>query len=152
MIRVAVLDGPLPVFEERPAPGGCGSEIVFHGRGRDTEKQRTIAALFYEHYEGMAQRELQRLAEQTAERFALLDLICLHRVGDVPVGESSVRVVLRSKHRAEGIEALAWFVRELKRRVPIWKWGVTPTGERFPSTHCEGCAAAESEHHSHPPG
>ncbi|MDQ7006970.1 MAG: molybdenum cofactor biosynthesis protein MoaE [Acidobacteriota bacterium] len=152
MIRVALLEGPLPPFEEESTGAECGSEIVFHGRVRGTEKQRPITALFYEHYEGMAERELQRLAEQTAERFSLQTLVCLHRVGEVPVGESSVRVVLRSRHRAEGIEALAWFVRELKRRVPIWKWGVTPAGERFPSTHCEGCAAAETEHHTHPPG
>jgi molybdopterin synthase catalytic subunit len=91
-------------------------------------------ALGYEAYRGMAEKELQALAEETRTRFGLLDLVCWHRLGDVPIGEPSLRVVIRSRHRQEGITALDWFVVELKARVPIWKWGVTLEGERFPST------------------
>ena len=48
-----------------------------------------------------------------------------------------MRVTIRSTHRAEGLEAMAYFISALKKRVPIWKWAVTADGERFPSQHGE---------------
>ncbi|MBZ0270887.1 molybdenum cofactor biosynthesis protein MoaE, partial [bacterium] len=108
-----------------------GAALVFRGRVRGRENGRAIVALDYEQYEGMATRELHALAEQTAERFSLSRLWCTHRVGRVPAGEASIEVAIDAPHRAEAIEALAWFITELKSRVPLWKWGVTADGERF---------------------
>lgn len=143
---VEIVSGPLPPLEPAPARSDAGAEIVFHGRVRDSEADEPIVALFYEHYEGMAERELRRLAGEAIDRFGLLDLRCLHRVGEVKVGEPSLRVAIRSRHRAEGIEALEWFVRTLKVRVPIWKWGVTADGRRFPSSAPQGpMASLESD-------
>lgn len=149
MIVTELIGAPLPPLAEEPGSPECGSELVFHGRVRGRERDEPILGLFYEHYEGMAESELRILAEETAETFGLQSLLCLHRVGEVPVGEASVRVVLRSKHRVESLQALAFFIRELKRRVPIWKWGIRADGSRFPSPHCEGCEAAESPLHHH---
>jgi molybdopterin synthase catalytic subunit len=124
---------PLPRWETSDGPDGSGAEILFHGRVRGREGDREIIAIDYEAYEPMARLELERLAAEVLDRFPIAELSCSHRIGVVPVGEASLRVVLRSTHRAEAIEALAWFVRELKVRVPIWKWGLTAAGERFPS-------------------
>jgi len=132
-VEVILTHEPLPPYEPAPARSDAGAELLFHGRVRSGEGDREIRALGYEAYEGMAHKELHGLAEETRSRFELLDLVCWHRLGDVPVGEPSLRVVLRSRHRQEAIRALDWFVVELKRRVPIWKWGVAPDGERFPS-------------------
>lgn len=115
----------------------AGAELLFHGRVRPQEEGREIIALDYEHYAGMAETELATLASEAERRFELVSLDVIHRVGRVAVGEASLRVTIRSKHRAEGIAALGWFVSELKQRVPIWKWGVTAGGERFPSLHQE---------------
>ncbi|MCZ7586092.1 MAG: molybdenum cofactor biosynthesis protein MoaE [Deltaproteobacteria bacterium] len=127
------------VFDPIPPDDGRtkeGAELVFHGRVRDDEHGRPIVALDYEHYEGMAEKELKALAEETAERFGVRDLFCAHRVGRIPVGEASLRVTIWSAHRREGLDAMAFFIAELKKRVPIWKWAVTADGERFPS-HCD---------------
>lgn len=133
MTAVHLVAGPLPPF--RPAGGdpGAGAELVFHGRVRDQEGGRPIVALEYEHYPGMAERELERLAAETVARFGLQGLTCLHRVGRVPVGEAALRVVIRAVHRREASAGLRYFLDELKRRVPIWKWGVTAAGKRFPA-------------------
>jgi molybdopterin synthase catalytic subunit len=133
MIRITVTPDPIePFVADAPRPD-AGAELVFHGRVRGTEASRDVVALDYEQYEGMARSELETLAGECLARFGLLDLACTHRVGEVRVGEASLRVVIRSRHREEGIAALDWFVRELKIRVPIWKWGITPLGERFPT-------------------
>jgi len=94
---------------------------------------RKITALEYEQYEGMALRELQQLAEETVGKFPIHDLFCKHRVGKVNVGETSLHVVIWSKHRQEGIDALSWFIVELKKRIPIWKWAILEDGSRIPS-------------------
>ncbi len=126
--------GPLPPFEPKDDRLDDGAELLFHGRVRQTEHGRPIVALDYEHYPEMAERELDRLVERALTRFdGVSALRCWHRVGEVPVGEASLRVVVWSAHRAEGFSCLAWFIDRLKRDVPIWKWALTADGERFPS-------------------
>ena len=90
-------------------------------------------ALEYEVYPGMAEKELNALARETARRYPVHGLVCQHRTGRVAVGEIALQVLIRSRHRAEGFEALAWFILELKKKVPIWKWAVAPDGSRIPS-------------------
>lgn len=133
MISVNIMDSALPTFDLRPEGGETGSEVIFMGRVRNVENDRPIAALFYEAFEPMALKELQMAADETAEKFEIQDLFCWHRIGEVPVGEPSLKIVIRSHHREAGLEAVAWLVREIKLRVPIWKWGVAEDGERFPS-------------------
>jgi len=108
-----------------PAQPQAGAEVVFTGIVRDTEDGRRIGALVYEHYEGMAQRELEKLALEAAERFGIIDLHCVHRVGVIPVHEAAIVVLVRSRHRAEGFAAASWFMDRLKEVVPIWKTGST---------------------------
>jgi len=108
---------------DTPAGGSLGSELRFNGIVRDMEGGNRIGALHYEHYEGMAEQELLKLAGMAVERFSLEALHCVHRVGSIPVGESAVVVLVRSKHRGESLEAMTWFMDELKKVVPIWKVG-----------------------------
>ena len=134
MRRTSITSDPLSEgVDDREPRADAGAEIVFLGRVRDLEKDRPIVGLDYEHYPGMAESELEALAIETIATFDVLDLVCVHRVGLVRVGEPSIRVAIRSRHRTEGIRALDWFIKTLKERVPIWKWGVTADGARFPS-------------------
>jgi len=110
-----------------------GAELTFNGRVRGTEHDKEILFLDYEHYEGMAEQELRTLANETAGKFSIQDLFCRHRVGRIAIGETSLHIVIWSRHRKEGIEAMTYFIRELKKRVPIWKWAVLVSGERVPS-------------------
>ena len=148
MVETRIIDGPLPPIEETlaqldaaaagPAASGSGAQLIFQGQVRGAEDGRSITALDYEAYDGMAQAELQAIARETADRYPIHQLLCIHRIGRVPVGAAALRVAVRSAHRAEALEALAHFIDLLKDRVPIWKWGVTEQGERFPSRHQHG--------------
>lgn len=133
MISILITSDPLPALAPEWQRTDFGAELVFHGIVRDVEQGRPIRALYYEHYSGMAERELERLAADATAQFGLLDLICIHRIGEVAAGEASLRVVMRARHRAATLDAMAWFINALKRDAPIWKWGVAPDGSRFPS-------------------
>lgn len=98
-----------------------GGRVVFTGCVRPEEGERTIDRLDYEHYSPMAERELEKLAREAAERWGLNAVRILHRVGPVPVAEESVSIVVGSGHRAEAFEAARFLIDELKERVPIWK-------------------------------
>jgi len=150
MARTRITTEPLPGVDAPEAAAfagpGAGAEVIFHGRVRGMEEGREIVALDYEHYAGMAERELAALADEAEARFELLALEVIHRVGRVPVGDASLRVTVWSRHRQEALAAMAWFIAGLKERVPIWKWGVTAAGERFPSHHVEEPPGRDNRH------
>ena len=89
--------------------------------------------LEYEQYEDMAEKELIKISRETQNKFPIKDLLCRHRIGKVKVGETSLHVSIWSKHRKEGLEAMSFFIIELKKRVPIWKWAIFENGEKIPS-------------------
>ena len=84
----------------------------------------------------MTEAELTQLAEEAMNKFPIHDLFCRHRIGRVDAGETSLHVSIWSKHRREGLDAMDWFISELKKRVPIWKWAILEDGSRIPS-ECE---------------
>lgn len=133
MVKVEIVNGPIDFFPPNDNHRQDGAELTFNGRVRSTEHGKNITALEYEKYEGMAELELTQLAEETVGKFPINDLFCRHRVGKVNVGETSLHVVIFSKHREEGIDSLSWFISELKKRVPIWKWAILEDGSRVPS-------------------
>ena len=135
MIDVRLLNTRLDPIAEELTHSAEGAELIFQGRVRETEHGRKIVGLEYEYYAAMAEQELRRLADKTIERFGVRDVTCWHRVGLVPVGEVAVRVTIWSVHREESLAAMAWFISEMKRVVPIWKWAVEADGTRYPS-HC----------------
>ena len=133
MIIVEIVNGPIKFFRSDDNRQQDGAELIFNGRVRATEHGKNITALEYEQYEGMAETELTQLAEETVGKFPIHDLFCKHRFGKINVGETSLHVVIWSKHRKEGLEAMTWFITELKKRVPIWKWAIMEDGRKIPS-------------------
>ena len=133
MIKIEIVKGSITPFPSDDSRTRDGAELVFNGRVRAKEHGENITALEYEQYEGMAETELRNLAENTVKRFPVQDLFCKHRVGKVKVGETSLHVVIWSKHRQEGIDSMSWFIVELKKRIPIWKWAILEDGSRIPS-------------------
>lgn len=133
MTRIEILSGPIPPIESDNSHTSEGSEIIFHGRVRDFENNQYITGIEYEYYPGMAEKILHVFANEALDRFDINSLICQHRVGMVPVGEKSVRIIIWSKHRIQGFQAMDWFIMQLKQHVPIWKWGVMANGQKFPA-------------------
>lgn len=133
MIKTKIVKGIIEPYPSSDNRTNDGVELTFSGRVRDTEDGKKIKALEYECYREMAEKELRILAEETVKKFTVHDLYCQHRIGIIPIGESSVIVQVWSEHRQESLNAMEWFITQLKDRVPIWKWAVFSDLEKIPT-------------------
>ena len=133
MIDIQIVKEPIKYFEFDENRVEDGSELLFNGRVRSKENNILIEGLEYEQYEGMAKNELMEIAKESLIKFSIHDLFCKHRIGKIKVGETSLHVVIWSKHRKEGFAAMSYFISELKKRVPIWKWALLKDGTKIPS-------------------
>jgi molybdopterin synthase catalytic subunit len=111
---------PARLIAEASRPD-CGAINVFLGTTRNHHEGRAVLRLAYEAYEPMALKALEDLESRAAREFDIETCVVVHRLGDVPIGEASVAVVVASAHRAAAFDASRWAMDELKRTVPIWK-------------------------------
>ena len=96
-----------------------GAIVSFTGLCRDDGG--TLSALELEHYPGMAEAEIKRIAAQAAQRWPLTGLTVIHRFGKIAPGENIVLVVTASAHRQAAFEAASFLMDYLKSRAPFWK-------------------------------
>jgi len=96
-----------------------GALVSFVGLCRD--EAGSLAALELEHYPGMAEAELERIAAEAESRWPLLGLTVVHRYGKIAPGEPIVLVAATSAHRAAAFAAAEFIMDFLKSRAPFWK-------------------------------
>lgn len=121
--RFTLVDGPLDPrpLEEEVRTDHDGAVLSFAGVTRDHNEGAEVRCLRYEAFAEMAEQEMERLFVQAAERFDFGRARVAHRLGEVPIGEASVLVVVGSAHRGPAFEACRFLMDELKKRVPIFK-------------------------------
>ena len=113
----------------RVVPPECGATVTLDGYVRQFTKGRETLHLFYEAYEPMAIKEMQKLVNQAKQEFEIANVGIVHRVGKLEIGETSVVISVAAPHRKSAFAACEWLIRELKRTVPIWKKEVYADGE-----------------------
>jgi molybdopterin synthase catalytic subunit len=125
MARVRVQEAPFDVAAEmatlsagRTDIGGIG---CFVGTVRDSAGGRPITAMTLEHYPGMTERAMTRIAEEAERRWSLLGCAVVHRVGRLEPGEGIVLVLAAASHRQAALDATAFLIDWLKTRAPFWK-------------------------------
>jgi molybdopterin synthase catalytic subunit len=115
-----------------------GAVAVFDGIVRDNSRGRRTLYLDYTAYEKMALKQMEQLARDAQQRFAIRDVRIVHRLGRLQIGETSVYIAVVSAHRAAAFDACRWLIDTLKTTVPIWKkeyfedGAVWADGEPFP--------------------
>lgn len=96
-----------------------GAVVTFSGLCRG--EGDTLSALELEHYPGMAETEIKRIAEQAVARFGLLGISAIHRYGKIKPGENIVLVIAASPHRQASFDGANFLMDYLKTRAPFWK-------------------------------
>lgn len=104
-----------------------GAIVTFTGVCRDESGR--LAALELEHYPGMAEAEIGRIAGEAAERWPLLGLTVIHRHGRIAVGDDIVLVATASTHRDAAFSAASFLMDYLKTSAPFWKKEHVATGD-----------------------
>ncbi len=92
--------------------------------GWDNAEQRaaaTVTGMTLEHYPGMTERAIARIADEAAQRWPLLGCTLIHRIGPLRPGDNIVLVIVASAHRQAALDATAFLIDWLKTKAPFWK-------------------------------
>ena len=106
-----------------------GGITTFLGTGRELSKGENISQLNFEHYPNMAEKKLEEIRAQAIKDYGIIEMIIIHRIGEIDIGENIVLIVAAGEHRKETFKACEWAIAELKHTTPIWKRETTSTGE-----------------------
>ena len=98
-----------------------GGYASFEGWVRNHNDGRKVDGLRYEAYAALAESEGARIIEQAMGTFDIVDALCVHRVGDLAIGELAVWVGVSAAHRDAAFAACRFIIDEVKASVPIWK-------------------------------
>lgn len=98
-----------------------GATTVFIGTMRDFNEGDDVESMHLEHYPGMTEKNLQKIMQQAATQWDLLEIGIAHRIGTVHPGEAIVCVAVWSSHRKQAYEANRLIMEELKSTAPFWK-------------------------------
>jgi molybdopterin synthase catalytic subunit len=123
VVRLAeVRDEALSVADvvDAVADAAAGGLVIFVGAVRDDDEGRAVTRLDYTAHPG-AERRLREVADSVAQRWPVVALAAVHRVGELAVGDLAVIVAVACPHRDEAFAAARALIDELKQTVPIWK-------------------------------
>lgn len=98
-----------------------GGYASFEGWVRNHNDGRAVHGLRYEAYAALAESEGARILEDARATFDIIDALCVHRIGDLAIGELAVWVGVSAAHRDAAFAACRFIIDEVKARVPIWK-------------------------------
>ena len=99
----------------------AGAFAAFEGWVRNHNEGRPVDGLRYEAYVALAEAEGERIVQEALGKFAILDAYCVHRIGDLAMGDLAVWVGVSAAHRGAAFDACRYIIDEVKSRVPIWK-------------------------------
>ena len=117
----------------------CGGYTSFEGLVRNHNEGMNVRHLEYEAFEPLAIKEGERIVAEAIERFGIEHAACIHRIGDLAIGEMAVWVGAAARHRDEAFRACRYIIDEVKHRVPIWKKEHYENGNSG-WVNCERCA------------
>jgi molybdopterin synthase catalytic subunit len=131
---VAVTSEPLDAavltaFVSDPA---AGCTVLFSGTVRDHSPGRSgVTELEYEAYDGVVETKIQEVVDEAFDRWDVIRIAAVHRIGELTIGESAVMVAVSASHRKAGFPAAEYVIDELKSRAPIWKKEYWPGGAEW---------------------
>ena len=130
-VQTAAFDPGAELNALHAADVGVGGVVGFVGYVRDFNEGREVGGLFLEHYPGMTEKALAKIADEAGRRWPLLKLEILHRIGRLEPGEPIVFVGCASAHRQAAFEACEFVMDYLETRAPFWKKEDTGEGPRW---------------------
>ena len=115
----------------RDFAGKYGAMANFVGTMRDFNEGDEVSAMHLEYYPEMTEKVIRDFSEVAMLHWKLLDILILHRYGDIKPDDSIVLIAVWSAHRGEAFEACRFLIESLKSRAPFWKRETLASGERW---------------------
>jgi len=130
-VQTEAFDAGAEINALRGARTDVGAVVSFIGTVRDLHEGTVVNTLTLEHYPGMTETALEAIVSEALERWSILDVLVIHRVGTMRPPDPIVLVVVLSAHRGEAFAACEFVMDWLKTRAPFWKKEQTPAGTRW---------------------
>ncbi|QBF28402.1 molybdopterin synthase catalytic subunit MoaE [Pseudomonas tructae] len=130
-VQSQAFDPGVEVNAMHAANVGVGAVVGFVGYVRDFNDGQDVAGMFLEHYPGMTEKALAKIVAEAEQRWPLLKVEVLHRIGSLEPGEPIVFVGVASAHRQAAFDACNFIMDYLKTRAPFWKKEQTGDGPRW---------------------
>ena len=111
--------------------GQFGALACFIGSMRDFNEGEKVAEMQLEHYPGMTEKHLQTICKEADNKWELIDILVIHRVGEIKIGDPIVLVGVWSAHRAAAFDACRFIMEDLKAKAPFWKRETIENGKRW---------------------
>ncbi len=108
-----------------------GALVTFTGQARNRSRDKDVTHLFYEIYDEMANRELEKIVNEAFNRWDISGCGVVHRFGRVEAGEPGIHIAVTSGHRDGAFQACRFIIDEIKKRVPVWKQEWYSDGSRW---------------------
>ena len=141
-VQVEDFDVGREVAELRSGDPRVGAVATFVGTMRDVNDDASVASMPLEHYPGMTESALQAIVAEAKARFDLVDVLVVHRVGELRPADQIVLVAVTSAHRGAAFDACRFVMDYLKTRAPFWKKERTAQGDRWVDARASDDAAA----------
>lgn len=113
-----------------------GAIVTFTGVVRDLAAG-SLDRMEIEHYPGMTEKALEKIADEAVSRWKLGDVMIIHRFGAMAPGEMIMMVATAARHRADAFAAAEFLMDFLKSRAPFWKKEITEDGAEWVAARAE---------------
>ena len=118
-------------YQDTLKQGSYGGVVTFVGTMRDYNDGHQDATMHLEHYPGMTERHIEEVCQEALGQWRVMDILVVHRTGEIHPNDPIVLVAVWSAHRADAFDACRYVINYLKERAPFWKREVTPDGARW---------------------
>ena len=106
-----------------------GATASFIGTMRDFNEGDDVTSMVLEHYPKMTEKQLNEIVDEASEKWSLLNVLVVHRVGKILPAEPIVLVTVWSSHRVDAFEACRFIMEDLKHKAPFWKQETLKAGD-----------------------
>jgi molybdopterin synthase catalytic subunit len=130
-IQVQDFDAGAEIAALRAGDPKVGAVASFIGVCRDANDGDVVRNMTLEHYPGMTEKALEQIVAEAASRWDVIDVLVVHRVGELRPTDQIVLVAVAGAHRGEAFAACEFIMDYLKTRAPFWKKEETPRGSRW---------------------
>lgn len=128
-MQVKIVETPFDPWQEvqqfqlaaNEMSGKFGATSIFVGTMRDFNEGDDIKGMTLEHYPGMTEVQLGKIITEAVQRWRIIDVLVVHRVGDVFPNDPIVLVAVWSSHRGDAFDVSRYIMEALKSKAPFWK-------------------------------
>lgn len=109
----------------------AGAVASFTGLVRATTQGEAVSRLTLQAYPGFTEPVMAEIEAEARSRFEVLDVLAVHRWGEIDTGQPIIFVAVAAAHRRAAFEAVDYLMDQFKVRAPFWKKEDGPDGARW---------------------